>query len=121
ALIIGVFLAAATIFIISNTIRLTVYARKDEIEIMRLVGASTLFVKVPFFIEGALQGLLGGVLALVVLGAGRYLLLSNIPPYFSFVADVPFPAYVVFGLLVVAGVIMGVAGSLISMGRFLKV
>lgn len=121
ALIIGVFLGAATIFIISNTIRLTVYARKDEIEIMRLVGASTLFVKVPFFMEGALQGFLGGVLALLMLWAGQYLLLSNVPAYFRFVADVPFPAYVVFGFLVAAGVVMGVAGSLISMGKFLKV
>lgn len=121
ALIIGVFLGAATIFIISNTIRLTVYARKDEIEIMRLVGASTLFVKVPFFLEGALQGLLGGVLALLMLWAGQYLLLSNVPAYFRFVADVPFPAYMVFGFLVAAGVVMGVTGSLISMGKFLKV
>lgn len=121
AVFMGAFLAAATVFIVSNTIRLAVYARKEEIEIMRLVGASDSFVKIPFFIEGVVQGLIGGLIALLVAGAGRYLLARSIPPYFEFMVATPFSAPVIILLLVSAGVLMGVAGSLISMARFLKV
>lgn len=121
ALFIGVFLAGATIFIISNTIRLTVYARREEIEIMTLVGASESFIRVPFFIEGVLQGLIGGIFALLILAGGRLLLLSKIPPYFSFVVSSPVPVPLLALILITTGVVMGVAGCLISMGRFLKV
>lgn len=121
ALFIGVFLAGATIFIISNTIRLTVYARREEIEIMTLVGASDSFIRVPFFIEGVLQGLIGGIFALLILAGGRLLLLSKIPPYFSFVVSSPVPVPLLALILITTGVVMGVAGCLISMGRFLKV
>lgn len=120
ALFIGVFLAAATIFIISNTIRLTVYARREEIEIMSLVGASDSFIRVPFFIEGVLQGLIGGLLALAILAGGRLILLSRIPPYFSFVVSSPISTPLLALILITTGIFMGVAGCLISTGRFLK-
>lgn len=71
-LVLGFALCLATILIVSNTIRLTVYARRDEIDIMSLVGATNAFVRAPFVLEGAIQGLLGGGLAvasLVVLEA----------------------------------------------------
>jgi cell division transport system permease protein len=120
AVFMGFFLAAATIFIISNTIRLAVYARKDEIEIMRLVGASDRFIKVPFFIEGVVQGFAGGVIALLITGASSYLVAANLPPYFNFIVQTPLPVPVIAVALIAAGVLMGVAGSLISMARFLK-
>ncbi len=120
ALLIGVFLAAATVFIISNTIRLAVYARKDEIEILSLVGASVAYIKAPFFIEGVAQGVFGGVLASCIIVAARYVLEANIPQYFAFAVYLPFSTPVLLVVLVAAGVVMGVAGTLISMGRFLK-
>ncbi|GMR05393.1 MAG: permease-like cell division protein FtsX [Thermodesulfobacteriota bacterium] len=121
ALFIGVFLALATVFIISNTIRLAVYARKDEIEVLSLVGASEAYIKVPFFIEGVVQGVAGGALAMIILVFARYVLASNIPQYFGFAVEMPLSAPVLLGVLVAAGVVMGVAGTLISMGKFLKV
>lgn len=121
AITIGIFLVAATLFIISNTIRLAVYARRDEIEIMKLVGASDSYIKIPFFIEGVLQGVLGGVLALIIMAVGRYFLLSEIPAYFSFAIVSPVSGLMLFLIFITAGVFMGVAGSLISLAKFLKV
>ncbi len=63
--ILGGFLLFATLFIVANTIRLTLYTRRDELEVMSLVGATPLFIKLPFLFEGALQGLCGGGLALL--------------------------------------------------------
>lgn len=121
ALVIGAFLAVATLFIISNTIRLTVYARREEIEIMRLVGASDRFIKFPFFIEGVVQGIIGGVVALGFLAAGRALVGLKIPPYLDFALDFPTSVPVFLAFLVAAGMVLGVAGSFISMTRFLKI
>jgi cell division transport system permease protein len=73
-LIIGGLLCIAVLFIISNTIRLTIYSRRDEIEILKLVGATDWFVKVPYMIEGAIQGVLGAAIAFVILLAMYYLL-----------------------------------------------
>ena len=118
---VGVFLGAATLFIISNTIRLAVYARRSEIEIMKLVGASDMYVRAPFVIEGAIQGLVGGLLAMGLLAAGRYVLIGQVPPYLAFALEMPFPVPVFTLALILAGVLMGVAGSLVSMNRFLDV
>ncbi len=63
--VIGGFLLFAALFIVSNTIRLTQYARRDELEVMSLVGATSMFIKTPFLIEGAIQGALGGIAAIV--------------------------------------------------------
>ncbi|HBG45376.1 MAG TPA: hypothetical protein DDW94_00140 [Deltaproteobacteria bacterium] len=121
AVIIGAFIALATLFIISNTIRLAVYARSAEIEIMKLVGASDMYVKAPFVIEGMLQGLLGGLLAMGALAAGRAVLIGHVPAYLRFALEMPFPAPLFLLALVLSGMAMGVAGSLVSMNRFLKV
>ncbi len=120
ALIVGVFLALATVFIISNTIRLTVYARKEEIGIMRLVGASNLYIKAPFFLEGLVQGLFGGAMALGILFLCRYLIVLKVPRYFAFVVDLPVSTLSLLIILVLSGMVMGVTGTLVSMGRFLR-
>lgn len=118
---IGVFLGAATLFIISNTIRLAVYARREEIEIMKLVGASDTYVKAPFVIEGVIQGVFGGLLAMGILVVGRAVIMGQVPPYLRFALEMPYPVPVFVAVLAASGVVMGVAGSLISMNRFLKV
>ena len=93
ALALGVVLAFTTLLIVSNTIRLSVYSRRDEIEILALVGAGRLFVATPFLLEGLLEGAAGGALALALLalafhgatagfGGGLELLLGNTQPVF---------------------------------------
>ena len=74
---VGAILALATLFIIANTIRLAVYARRDELEILSLVGASRSFTSTPFLIEGLVQGALGGGLALIWLSALFHLMLPG--------------------------------------------
>ena len=89
----GTVIGLAALLIVSNTIRLGIYAREDELEILALVGASRIFVRSPFLVEGVLQGILGGVAALAFLGAGFLafraplgggfeLLIGNAPPRF---------------------------------------
>lgn len=121
AFLLGLFLAAATIFIITNTIRLTVYARRDEIEVMRLVGASDVFIKAPFFVEGVVQGVGGGLIAFGILSLWYWVLVHRIPAYLEFIVDIPLGLPALLAVLVFAGVCMGVVASLVSMSRFLKV
>jgi len=122
-LVVGAVVLLATIFIIANTIRLTVYARKEEIEIMRLVGATGSFIRAPFFIEGILQGLLGALIALGILYLcyrlfiGWVAHLSYVPLRSIEVSYLP-PQYV--GLILAGGMVTGFLGSLFSLGRHLK-
>ena len=80
-----------------------------------------MYVKAPFVIEGMLQGLLGGLLAMGALAAGRAVLIGHVPAYLRFALEMPFPAPLFLLALVLSGMAMGVAGSLVSMNRFLKV
>lgn len=124
ALVLGVALMLATILIISNTIRLTVYARRDEIEIMSLVGATNAFVRAPFVLEGAIQGLLGGLLALGGLVGLRGVLETGIERGLGYAygpIELHFAPLDFLGLLVVSGVLLGLIGSLLAVGKFLKV
>jgi cell division transport system permease protein len=75
---ISIVLGMAALLIVANTIRLAVYARRDELEILALVGASRTFVRVPFLLEGTLQGLLGGLIALMAVYGAYELLLPQI-------------------------------------------
>ncbi|MFQ5354143.1 MAG: cell division protein FtsX [Thermodesulfobacteriota bacterium] len=120
AVIIGVVLGAAAIFVITNTIRLTVYARREEIEVLRLVGASDTFISLPFLIEGLIEGAVGGVLASLIVFAVLLLLRYNVPDYLAFVLDMPVSALVIFVLTTLTGTLTGAIGSIISTGRFLR-
>ncbi|MBI3180170.1 MAG: ABC transporter permease [Deltaproteobacteria bacterium] len=120
----GLLVLIATAFIVANTIRLTVYTRRDEIAILRLVGATRWFVRTPFLIEGGLWGLAAGLLALALLALADWAVAPRIT---AAVADVVggldvhlYEASVAMGL-VVAGVGLGVVGSALAVGRFLDV
>lgn len=120
---VGLALGLASLLIVSNTIRLAVYARAEEIEVMRLVGATRLHIRLPFVLEGVIQGTLGAVLALLLLfGAYRATLWQiQMTPGQIFgmgVGSFLAPEWVLLLLLVGAGV--GAFGSLISVGRFLR-
>ncbi len=120
ALIIGAVLGAAAVFVITNTIRLTVYARREEIEVLRLVGASDTFISLPFLIEGLIEGAMGGVLASILVFAVLLLLRYNVPDYLAFILDIPVSVLVIFVLTTLIGTLIGAVGSIISTGRFLK-
>jgi cell division transport system permease protein len=120
---VGLALGMASLLIVSNTIRLAVYARAEEIEIMRLVGATKLHIRAPFLLEGLIQGGLGAGLALLLLfGAYRATLwqLQLTPGQIFGIGVGSFldPRWAGAMLLVGAGV--GAFGSLISVGRFLR-
>lgn len=123
-LILGGFLLFAALFIVSNTIKLTLYARRDELEIMALVGATMRFIKIPFLLEGALQGLFGGLLALGFLaGAFSLVFEQSIKSFWLTPADFQLlflTANQQFGLIL-AGVLLGVLGSLTSLRRFVRI
>jgi cell division transport system permease protein len=124
ALVMTAALAFATILIISNTIRLTVYARRDEIEIMSLVGATNAFVRAPFVLEGMIQGLLGGFIALGVLLAFENALKVGIERGLQYAygpIQLQFVPMEYLGYLLFAGMMLGLVGSLLAVGKFLKV
>jgi len=121
ALAILILLAAATI-LIGNTIRLSIFARRREIEVMKLVGASNWFVRGPFMVEGLLTGLLGAAAAVVLLFLGKELVLPATIGRLDAGKDVNAIAFEYTALLVLMiGLLLGAAGSSITMRRFLKV
>jgi cell division transport system permease protein len=120
----GGLLLLATIFVISNTIRLNIFARREEIEIMRSVGATGMFIRAPFYIEGILQGLLGAVLALAMLFGFFQLFLSRVyEPLRSLLGN--FPAQFLnseqMAAVALGGVVIGLLGTQVSVGRYLRV
>ncbi len=119
----GGILVLASFFIISNVIKLNVFARKDEIEILRLVGATNAFIRVPFLAEGVVLGILGGIVSLLFL-----LILINIFPVYlgsslGALQDLISFRYLSVTqclLLIAGGAIIGCLGSFSSMARFLR-
>jgi cell division transport system permease protein len=116
-------LGAATAILVSNTLKLAVYARRDEIEIMKLVGATNLYVGAPILLEGAIQGLLGAGLAAATLGVSNLLLLPRVrealPLAARLVAADILPGRLL-GALLLGGAVLGLVASAISLQRFLR-
>src|SRR5699024_1921607 len=122
-LIIGLVFTA--IFLISNTIKLTIMARSKEIGIMKLVGATNGFIRWPFFIEGMLLGIFGSLLPIILILVGYYYVDTKLSSQitFNFVELLPFNpfAWQLSLLIVSIGVFIGVWGSVMSVRKFLKV
>lgn len=119
----GCFLLLAVVFIVSNTIQLTVYARRDELEAMWLVGATRLFIKLPFLLEGLIQGLIGGLLSILLLLGMHLLFLNNASNFLSFnpvTAGLSFLPIEYIAGLVIAGLLLGFIGSLAALRRFIN-
>ena len=117
-----VLLIIASILLIANTIRLSLYSRRREVEVMKLVGATDWFIRWPFMIEGMVVGAAGAFLALVVLGATKVLLLDPLASSWTLITapkTIPFAALV--AVLMGAGVVVSALGSGLSLRRFLRV
>lgn len=117
-------LALISVFIISNTIKLTVFARRKEINIMKFVGATDWFIRWPFIIEGIIIGLIGAVFSFVVIAYGYHGIISLLESLeISFVDFKPFHELVLLliGTFLGMGVVLGGVGSLISVRKYLKV
>ncbi len=117
-----VVLAAATFLIVSNTVRLTVFARREEIEVMKLVGATPWFIRMPFIIEGLLVGVSGAVVALGVTWYGYTLLLGRLSLSLPFVPMLSVRPLmdIVAGLLLGTGAFLGIISSAFAVRRFLS-
>jgi cell division transport system permease protein len=121
--VLGGLLLVAMIFIISNTLQLAISSRREEIEIMQLVGASPSFIRIPFYVEGIIQGLLGSGLAILFL----YILQEAVffylpPPIEEWLTRIPIlflPSQTIAGILL-GGMVLGFFGSLVASVRFLK-
>ncbi|MFT4417297.1 permease-like cell division protein FtsX [Fredinandcohnia humi] len=122
-LIVGLLFTA--MFLISNTIKITIFARRREIEIMKLVGATNSFIRWPFFLEGLFLGILGSILPIGIILGSYGFLYDLIQPQLNgtFLELLPFTpfAFQVSGLLLLLGAFIGVWGSLMSVRKFLKV
>ena len=124
ALLVGGLIALVTVIIISNTIRLTVMARREEIAILKLVGATDAYVRFPFVLEGLFGGLLAGTLAALLVGAANAALVEALRVLAVGGLDLTSlatlePRHAI--ALVILGGLLGLLGGLISVGRFLRV
>jgi cell division transport system permease protein len=115
-------LALASVALIANTIRLSIFARRREVEVMKLVGATNWFIRWPFVIEGVIVGFLGGVLAVLLLTIAKETFIDPLSEDFALLAapdTIDFPLLVV--VLMVACVVVSAVGSGITLRRFLRV
>ncbi|HWD65401.1 MAG TPA: permease-like cell division protein FtsX [Solirubrobacteraceae bacterium] len=122
AALLSVLLILASVLLIANTIRLSLFARRREVEVMKLVGATDWFIRWPFVIEGTVVGAAGAVLAIGVLGLTKVALLDPLAHSWTLIAA---PRTISFALLVAvlvgAGVVVSSLGSGISLRRYLRV
>jgi cell division transport system permease protein len=120
--LLAVLLVVASVLLVSNTIRLSLFSRRREVEVMKLVGATDWFIRWPFVIEGIVLGALGGLMAILLLLVGKIALLDPLISQFALLAA---PKTIHLGLLVAvllaASIAVSAAGSGLSLRRFLRV
>ena len=118
----AVLLVLASIALIANTIRLSVFARRREVEVMKLVGATNWFIRWPFVIEGVIVGFLGGVLAVILLAIAKTTFVDPLSDRFSLIAapnTIDFPLLVI--VLMLSCIAVSAIGSGITLRRFMRV
>ena len=118
-----VLLGLAAVFLISTSIRMSLFARRREIGIMKMLGATNFFVRMPFMLEGMLLGLVGALVAALIINFGYLSLLSKVIvslPFIQLISD-PVTLYRVLGGMLGLGFIIGALGSALSLHRFLRV
>ena len=118
-------LIIVTAFLIANTIKITIFSRKREIEIMRLVGASNTNIKIPFIIEGLLLGILGSIIPIILTTYGYSALYSNFDgqlfsPFIKLIEPQPF-IFQISGVLIIIGMLVGMFGSWRAVRKYLKI
>ena len=121
-IILAALLLVSSVMLVGNTIRLSIYARRREVEVMRLVGATNWFVRWPFIIEGVIVGLAGSLVAVGILWLGKVIAVDPLSETFNLVdsfATVDFAALVI--VLVASAVVVSALGSGITLRRFLRV
>jgi cell division transport system permease protein len=115
-------LLAASTLLIANTIRLSIFSRRREIEVMKLVGATNWFVRGPFMLEGLLCGLVGALSAIVLLVLGKEVAVPSILGHLDAGADVHALSFTLTaGIILATGLLLGAAGSGLTIRRFLRV
>jgi len=122
--VITALLIIASLMLVGNTIRLSIFTRRREVEVMRLVGATRWFIRWPFMIEGVVVGFAGGLIAILILWLGKITIVDPLSDTFSFLAaqnnsTLSFPALV--AILFAASVLVSAIGSGVTLRRFLKV
>jgi cell division transport system permease protein len=120
--VITVLLIGASLLLIGNTIRLSIYTRRREIEVMRLVGATRWFIRWPFMIEGVVVGILGGAIAILVLWIGKVTVVDPLSESFALMQAQDSMSFIVLAAcLFGAAIIVSALGSGLTLRRFLKV
>jgi cell division transport system permease protein len=115
-------LVLASGLLVSNTIRLSLFSRRREVEVMKLVGATDWFIRWPFVLEGVILGAIGGVLAILLLAVGKIAFVDPLAADFALIsAPQTMPLPVLALLLMVAAVVVSALGSGLSLRRFLRV
>jgi cell division transport system permease protein len=122
----GTILLVASLLLILNHIRMATFARRREIEVMKLVGATNWFIRVPFMLEGIVQGIVGAVVAIgAVVGVDRFMQAASANEDYRAILDgfvaTPSDLMMTAVVIVVLGIVIGAAGSSVALSRFLKV
>ncbi|MGI6550461.1 MAG: permease-like cell division protein FtsX [Syntrophomonadales bacterium] len=118
-----IFLGIAAVFLVATTIRLTIFSRRKEIYIMKLVGATNRFIRAPFFLEGVFLALSGTLVAILFLSLGYHYLIENVQPALAFLPLITDDRVLInlFLALSGAGIGLGIVGTFISVNKFLDV
>jgi cell division transport system permease protein len=121
-LVIAVLLLVASLLLVANTIRLSIYARRREVEVMRLVGATNWFIRWPFMIEGMIVGLTGAVIAVGILVLGKVTIVDPLAESFNLIDNFSSVSFVpLVAMLIASAVVVSAIGSGVTLRRFLRV